>query len=141
MTLSTADGYPVLDYRGNTITLPDGVSTESVTFGRDGSISYDVGGETVTTYFGLYQFNNPVGLEKTQDNLFIATDASGPAMNEATTDGLTDSVIYVGYLEGSNVQVADEMVDLIVAQRAYELNSKAITTADEMMQQANDLKR
>ena len=62
-------------------------------------------------------------------------------MNEATNPNLTPSTIAQGYLEGSNVQVADEMVNLIVAQRAYELNSKAITTTDEMMQQANQLKR
>lgn len=51
------------------------------------------------------------------------------------------SVLHQGYLEGSNVQVADEMVNLIVAQRAYEMNSKTITTSDTMMQEANELKR
>ncbi|MCR5667031.1 MAG: flagellar hook-basal body protein [Eubacterium sp.] len=142
MVLTTADGYPVLDVDGDAITIPDGISTESVSFGQDGTISYtNAAGNTVTTSFGIYQFNNPTGLEKTQDNLYQATDASGAAMNEATTDGLTASKIYVGYLEGSNVQVADEMVDLIVAQRAYELNSKAIQTADDMMSTANELKR
>ncbi|MCR5271567.1 MAG: flagellar basal-body rod protein FlgG, partial [Lachnospiraceae bacterium] len=58
----------------------------------------------------------------------------------ATTDGLQVSGIKQGYLEGSNVQVADEMVNLIVAQRAYELNSKAIQAADTMLQQANNLR-
>ena len=62
-------------------------------------------------------------------------------MNEATANGLTKSVIHQNYLEGSNVQIADEMVNLIVAQRAYELNSKAIQASDEMLQQANSLRR
>ena len=71
----------------------------------------------------------------------METDASGEAMNEADEDELPKSKIIQGYLEGSNVQIADEMVNLIVAQRAYEMNSKVITTSDEMLQQANQLKR
>ena len=70
-----------------------------------------------------------------------ATAASGDALNEATNRNLVRSKVVQGYLEGANVQVADEMVNLIVAQRAYEMNSKAITTTDEMMQTANNLKR
>ena len=62
-------------------------------------------------------------------------------MNEATNRNVQKSKMVQGYLEGSNVQVADEMVNLIVAQRAYEMNSKAITTSDDMMQTANNLKR
>ena len=62
-------------------------------------------------------------------------------LNEATNANLIRSKIHQGYLEGSNVQVADEMVNLIVAQRAYQLNSKAITTSDDMLEQANNLKR
>ena len=62
-------------------------------------------------------------------------------MNEANTPGLQRSSIRQGFLEGSNVQVADEMVNMIVAQRAYELNSRAITTSDTMLEQANNLKR
>jgi flagellar basal-body rod protein FlgG len=90
---------------------------------------------------GLSQFLNPAGLEKIGDNLYEVTDASGAAQNEATTAGLTKSTVRQGYLEGSNVQVATEMVNLIIAQRAYQLNSKAITTSDEMLEQANNLKR
>ena len=62
-------------------------------------------------------------------------------MNESTNNSVKKSKMVQGYLEGSNVQVATEMVNLIVAQRAYEMNSKAITTTDEMMQTANNLKR
>ena len=63
------------------------------------------------------------------------------ALNEATNTSLKKSNLVQGYLEGSNVQVVDEMVNMIVAQRAYELSSKAITASDEMMQQANNLRR
>ena len=65
----------------------------------------------------------------------------GQAINEATNNAVEKTKVIQGYLEGSNVQVADEMVNMIVAQRAYELNSKAITTSDEMLQQANNLRR
>ena len=73
-------------------------------------------------------------------SMFAVTDASGEAINEADGDVLRSS-IKQGYVEGSNVQVADEMVNLIVAQRAYEMNSKAIQASDEMLGQANQLKR
>ena len=69
------------------------------------------------------------------------SDASGPAINEATNNQVQKSRFLQSYLEGSNVQVVDEMVNLIVAQRAYELNSKAITASDQMMQQANQLRQ
>ena len=70
-----------------------------------------------------------------------ATANSGNPMLEAANPALKSSKVVTGYLEGSNVQVADEMVNLIVAQRAYELNSKAITTADSMLETANNLRR
>ena len=90
---------------------------------------------------GVYQFSNPGGLERYGDTLLTATEASGNAINEARNDNVRKSRIIQGYLEGSNVSVADEMVNLIVAQRAYEMNSKAITTSDSMMETANNLKR
>ena len=90
---------------------------------------------------GLWQFNNPAGLYREGDSLYSETAASGEAMNEAENENLTKTKMIQGYLEGSNVQIADEMVNLIVAQRAYEVNSKVITTSDEMLQQANQLKR
>ena len=90
---------------------------------------------------GLFQFNNPAGLEKLSNSLLNVTDASGQPLNEANTPNLVLSSIRQGYLEGSNVQVADEMVNLIVAQRAYEMNSKAIQASDDMLGQANQLKR
>ena len=90
---------------------------------------------------GVFQFNNPGGLEKLGQSLYGETPASGQAINEDTSQDVVKSTVKNGYLEGSNVQVADEMVSLIVAQRAYEMNSKAIQASDEMLQQANELRR
>ena len=89
---------------------------------------------------GLWQFNNPTGLDKIGDSSYAVTAASGAALNEDTTQGLTKSDLRQGYLEGSNVQVVDEMVNMIVTQRAYEMNSKAIQASDQMLQQANNLR-
>lgn len=144
VTLSTSDGYPVLDNNNQPIVLPDGVSAESVMVSEDGAFSYKAADGTyvdMNQSFGFFQFNNPSGLEKIGDNLLQETEASGAPLNENTTATLTASSVRQKFLEGSNVQVADEMVNLIIAQRAYQLNSKAITTSDEMLEQANNLKR
>ncbi len=90
---------------------------------------------------GVFQFNNPNGLEKLGESRYKETAASGQPINESTNTYVEKTKVIQGYLEGSNVQVVDEMVNMIVAQRAYELNSKAITASDEMMQQANNLRR
>ena len=90
---------------------------------------------------GVWQFNNPAGLEKVAGTRYRETAASGEAMNEVENPQLIRSDIKNGYIEASNVQIADEMVNLIVAQRAYEMNSKAIQAADEMLGQANSLRR
>jgi flagellar basal-body rod protein FlgG len=142
--LTNANGYPVLDTTGKEIKLPNGVSSGNVEVSGDGSFGYkNAQGVYVSMNqsLGLTQFLNPNGLEKIGDNLYEVTDASGEAQNEATVTGLTKSTVRQGYLEASNVQVATEMVNLIIAQRAYQLNSKAITTSDEMLEQANNLKR
>lgn len=142
--LADHEGCPVLDTRGNQIALPEGVSSESMIFAEDGSISYrDNLGQVhdMNQTFGIYQFNNPAGLNKLSSSRLGVTAASGNPMLEVANQGLTRSKVCSGYLEGSNVQVADEMVNMIVAQRAYELNSKAITTADSMLDTANNLKR
>ena len=112
-------------------------------YGNGQTILADAQGNPVdmNQSIGLFQFNNPAGLEKMQDSLLRVTDASGNPMNEATAAGLDRSNVRQGYLEGSNVQVADEMVNLIIAQRAYELNSKAIQASDDMLSQANQLRR
>lgn len=144
VTLTNPDGYPVLDSNNQQIVLPANISSSSVTVSSDGRIGYTTANGTyvnMNRQIGLFQFNNPSGLEKTGDNLLEVTAASGAAMNENTTAGLTRSQVRQNYLEASNVQVADEMVNMIIAQRAYQLNSKAITTSDEMLEMANNLKR
>ena len=73
--------------------------------------------------------------------MLYASDASGEPRIEGIDGGLSVSIIKQGYLEASNVQAVDEMVNMITTQRAYELNSKIITASDEMLQQANNLRR
>ena len=90
---------------------------------------------------GVVQFNNPAGLEKVSGNKYAATVASGAPMEEAANQNLKKSKLHQGYVEGSNVQVSEEMVNLIVAQRAYEMNSKVIQASDDMLEQANNLRR
>ena len=144
VTLTNSEGYPVLDSNGNEIVLPAGVNSGNAAVTERGEIGYtnaDGLFVSLNQQFGIYQFNNPGGLEREAGSLYSVTAASGEPLNEATVAGLIPSKVMQGYLEGSNVQVADEMVNLIVAQRAYQLNSKAITTSDEMLEQANNLKR
>ncbi len=144
LQLSTPQGHPVLDSNNAPIILPAGVASGSVIVSGDGAIGYkNAEGETVMTgqQIGLFQFSNPTGLENMSNSLLRATAASGQPINEATANGVVRSEVIQGYLEQSNVSVADEMVNLIVAQRAYELNSKAITTSDTMLETANNLKR
>ena len=89
--------------------------------------------------FMLVNFMNPEGLQSEGQNLYSRTAASGEEIL-LEAEEMSTSVVQ-GYLEASNVQVVDEMVKMITAQRAYEVNSKTITTADEMLQMANNLKR
>lgn len=152
--LTNNSGNPVIGYDTNTgrlvneINIPNTVGTDTVVVGSDGMISYQNDDGTYTEtgiQIGLFQFANPQGLQEEGTNLYTATDSSGAAINEKTAaaNGLniTQSEIAQGYIEGSNVDVANEMVNLIIAQRAYEMNSKAITTSDTMLQEANELKR
>ncbi|MCF0187811.1 MAG: flagellar hook-basal body complex protein [Bacteroidaceae bacterium] len=142
--LATTDGNPILNRNGTEIILPDAASGDSVGFSAEGELTYrDNTGNTVATgmFVALYQFPNAVGLEKIGSSNYDATLSSGEAIPEWSTNGIIPSEISQGYLEMSNVNVADEMVNLIVAQRAYEMNSKAITTSDSMLETANGLKR
>ncbi|MBQ7260914.1 MAG: flagellar hook-basal body protein [Lachnospiraceae bacterium] len=145
MVLTTSDGLPVLNTAGQDIRIPNTYITTRIEVDADGYLMYPDANNNMQRIqgmqIGLWQFQNPSGLDKAGDSLYKVTAASGAALNEANNPGLEKSEIRQGYLEGSNVQVADEMVNLIVAQRAYELNSKAIQTADTMMQEANELKR
>ncbi len=142
--LATTDGLPVLDSAGQPIILNNTYVLSRITVTKDGELCYPDANENpqpIGRRIGVYQFNNPNGLDKLEDSLYGQTAASGQPINEANNNNVERSNIIQGYLEGSNVQVADEMVNMIVAQRAYELNSKAIIASDEMLQQANNLRR
>lgn len=141
--LVTAEGYYVLDTNGEPITLPANVPVKDISVNAKGNITYLLNGQVqeLGITLGLVQFSNPQGLEAIGGNLYTKTPASGEPLLEADGDVSNLSNITQGYLELSNVNIAEEMVNLIVAQRAYELNSKAITTSDEMLQQANNLKK
>lgn len=145
MMLTTNEGYAVLDENEMPIELSaDEYEATKLSINANGEICYPDeknNPQPIGVKLGLVQFNNPNGLEKQDESLFKVSDASGEAKWESMDDALDKSKVRQGYLEASNVQIADEMVDLIVAQRAYEMNSKIITTTDEMMSQANQLKR
>lgn len=143
MVLSTSEGYPVLDSTGTPIVFPSDYNAADITISEDGQIFYpDENGNNapIGITIGLAQFNNPNGLQKLSNGLLKATDASGEARMEGWDTVLQRSTIKQRYLEASNVQAVDEIVNLIVAQRAYEMNSKIITASDEMLQQANNLR-
>lgn len=142
--LATSDGLPVLSTTGQPIILNQDYILSRVTVTKDGQLCYPDANnnpQPIGITIGVFQFNNPNGLERMGDTLFGQTAASGQPINEATSNNVEKSNVIQKYLEGSNVQVVDEMVNMIVAQRAYELNSKAITASDEMLQQANNLRR
>lgn len=144
LMLCTAEGYPVLGADDDVIIIPDDVTYADVTVDEFGRFFYaDANGETINMdlQIKLVQFTNPQGLESIGSNLFVETTASGVPLSEPDGEVNRVSRILQGVLEMSNVQVADEMINLIVAQRAYDLNSKAITTSDDMLQTANNLKR
>ena len=144
LVLTTSDGNPILDVNGKEIRVDGNRIASRLKVGGDGVITYpDEKGVTQSLGItvGLWQFENPGGLERIGSTSFAVTQASGGALNEATDKRLERSKSRTGYLEGSNVNVATEMVNLIVAQRAYEMNSTSIRTTDEMMQTANQLKR
>lgn len=143
MTIANSDGYALLDTAGQPIVIDNIYNPTDITINEYGELSYpDSTGANVPIGItvGLAQFNNPSGLEKMSGSLLKETEASGAARLESNEPALTKSKLLQGYLEGSNVQAIDEMVNLIVAQRAYEMNSKIITAADEMLQQANNLR-
>ena len=113
----------------------------NVTIGSDGTISAVINGTTAKIApITISNFPNPQGLSSEGNNLYLATDAAGTAIDGQTpgTNGL--GTLSQGYTETSNVQVVEEMVNMIQAQRAYEINSKAIQASDDMMQMANNMR-
>jgi flagellar basal-body rod protein FlgG len=134
----TQDGNPVQPG----ITIPTGAT--SVTVAQDGTISVTLAGQTAAQQVGSLQialFNNPGGLNSTGSNLFLATTASGDPIvgTPGGSEGLGS--IQQGMLEQSNVSVVDEFVQMIVAQRSYEANSRVVNAADQMLQNINSLGR
>jgi flagellar basal-body rod protein FlgG len=128
--LVTSSGYQVQP----TISIPDGA--QSVTIGADGVVSAQLAGQSSPTQIGTLQlvdFVNPAGLQPRGENLLVESAASGPA--QQGTPGLNGlGLIQQGSLESSNVNVVEELVNMIETQRAYEMNSKAISTTDQMLQ-------
>ncbi|MEG6585104.1 flagellar basal-body rod protein FlgG [Dendrosporobacter sp. 1207_IL3150] len=135
--ICTSEGYALEPQ----IAIP--AEATDVTISADGRVTATIPGQTEPQEIGqiqLARFVNSAGLDNIGRNLLKETAASGaPVVTNPGTDG--SGTIVQKYLEMSNVQVVEEMVNMIVAQRAYEVNSKAITTADEMLGQANNLKR
>ncbi|MDL2275988.1 flagellar basal-body rod protein FlgG [Desulfosarcina sp. OttesenSCG-928-G10] len=133
----TSDGFPLEPE----ITIPD--DTVALSVGTDGTVSVLQADEIEGTEIGnieLARFINPAGLKSIGRNLFLPSDSSGDVLT-GTPGEEGYGTIAQGYLEMSNVSVVDEMVNMIVAQRAYETNSKAIQASDDMLQTAAGLKR
>lgn len=133
--LVTASGYPVQP----AITLP--ANTTGMTIGRDGTVSVVQAGNTASVQIGQIQlatFLNPAGLQSNGENLYVETDASGGA-NQTAPGQNGAGVVTQGYVESSNVNVVEELVNMIQTQRAYEINSKVIKTSDEMLARLSQL--
>jgi flagellar basal-body rod protein FlgG len=135
--LVTSDGF-VLQPE---ITIP--TDATDITIGIDGTVTTTIVGQEAPTTVGqieLAKFINPAGLKSIGKNLFEATDASGAVVTGvAGTEGR--GTVLQGFLEMSNVKVVEEMVNMIIAQRAYEVNSKAVQTGDQLLQMAASLHR
>ncbi|WP_180682466.1 flagellar basal-body rod protein FlgG [Tepidicella baoligensis] len=133
--LVTTSGYLVL----GGVTIP--AEARSITIGTDGVVSVIAGNNPQPQQAGVIElasFINPAGLEPRGQNLFTETPASGdPIVGQPGTEGL--GPVLQGYLESSNVNVVQELVAMIQTQRAYELNSKAIQTSDQMLQRLAQL--
>jgi flagellar basal-body rod protein FlgG len=128
--ITTNDGYPLEP----SITIPANAS--AITIGKDGTVSVTTAASATSQQIGTIQladFVNPAGLQPRGDNLYLETAASGaPQTGTAGLNGL--GTLDQNALEASNVNVVEEMVNMIETQRAYEMNSKAISTADQMLQ-------
>ncbi|PCJ26662.1 MAG: flagellar basal-body rod protein FlgG [SAR86 cluster bacterium] len=145
----TRDGSIQVDNQGQLVT-PNGyaiqpsvnipANAQSITIAKDGTVSISLQGIVATTQVGniqLADFINPAGLQPMGSNLYLETTSSGSPQVGAPGLGGLGSVLQ-GYIEGSNVNVVEELVNMIETQRAYEMNSKAISTADQMLQYVNN---
>ncbi len=133
--LVTASGYPVQP----AITIP--ANALSLTIARDGTVSVTQPGNTANVQIGTFQlatFINNAGLQSLGENLYAETAASGaPNVAQPGTNGA--GVLNQNYVETSNVNVVEELVNMIQAQRAYEINSKAVTASDQMLQRLTQM--
>ncbi|MBA1437452.1 MAG: flagellar basal-body rod protein FlgG [Epsilonproteobacteria bacterium] len=136
-TIVNSDGYKLVPE----IIIPEDAT--NISMGTDGTVSVVQAGQTQVTIIGnilTTSFINPAGLHSVGDNLYVETDASGqPIDGTPGQQGL--GVLRQGFVEQSNVELVVELTDLITGQRAYDANSKIITTSDEMLQTVNNLKR
>jgi flagellar basal-body rod protein FlgG len=135
--LVTAQGYPLQPQ----IKIPE--DTTGVTVSRTGIVSVTRGQSTTPEEIGrleLARFANPAGLQAQGENVYVSTAASGEAVTGYPSEEGFGRVVQ-GALEGSNVEIVQEMVDMITAMRAYEINSKAIKNSEEMLEIANNLVR
>ncbi|MCL1995813.1 MAG: flagellar hook-basal body protein [Defluviitaleaceae bacterium] len=142
LSLVTNSGLFVLDNAGDPIVLANDIDLQSLEVNQNGQFSVrGEAGETVDLgiQLGLVQFPNRQGLEAIGGNLFLETAASGAPILEAPGDVGVMSQIIQNHLERSNVRIAQEMVELIVSQRAFEVNSRIVTTSNEMLQQTNNM--
>lgn len=134
-TVVTNDGLPVL---GGFQPIP--VDAQNVSISSNGQVTIETPGGQQNFQLQLVRFNNPAGLRSEGGNLFVETPASGaPNLGNPSEAGFGS--LLQNYLETSNVNVAEEMVNMILAQRAYEVNAKAIQSSDQMMQETNNIKR
>jgi len=151
-TAYTRAGSFKLDSEGNMVTS-DGYKLEpaimipgrsvDMSIGTDGTVTVRQDGQTTASIVGnitLAKFSNPSGLQSIGRNLFLTTDASGDATT-GTPGAEGFGTLTQGALEMSNVNIVEEMVNMIVAQRAYEINSKSVQVADDMLHIANNIKR
>jgi flagellar basal-body rod protein FlgG len=133
--LVTANGYALQP----AITVP--ANAQSFTVGTDGTISVTLPNSTATTQVGTMQittFMNPAGLMAIGGNAYVETAASGTA-NTGAPGSNGAGTLSQGFVETSNVNVVEELVNMISTQRAYEINSKAITTSDQMLQKISQM--
>jgi flagellar basal-body rod protein FlgG len=136
-TLVTSSGYPIAPQ----ITIPEGAQDFGIT--PEGRVTVNLPGQNGATELGqieLARFVNPSGLRALGENLFAESEASGEPIVEAPGENGMGKLMQQ-YTEASNVQVVEEMVNMIQAQRAYEIVSKSIQVSEEMLQVANNLKR
>lgn len=137
-TIVTSDGNPLTP----TITVP--TNATNITVGSDGTVTVTQPGQTQATQLGQIQlalFTNPGGLNSVGSNLFLPTTASGDPIVGNPGDNTGLGTLQQGMLEQSNVSMVDEFVQMILAQRSYEANSRAVNAADQMLQQLNSLGR